>query len=83
MENLLQIQDLTLLLYLPGHAQALNGVSLAIHKAESLGLVGESGCGKSVTAKSIVGLLDSPGKIEAGRDLFRGNGSPDAFDIGG
>jgi peptide/nickel transport system ATP-binding protein len=73
MEKLLQIKDLFVNFYTyRGIVKALNGVNLTIHKAESVGLVGESGCGKSATAKSIIQLLDSPGKIESGQISFEG-----------
>lgn len=73
MEKLLQIKDLIVNFYTyRGIVKALNGVNLTIYKAESVGLVGESGCGKSATAKSIMQLLDSPGKIESGQIIFEG-----------
>ena len=73
METLLQIKDLHANFYTyRGIVRALNGVNLTIHKAESVGLVGESGCGKSATAKSIIRLLDSPGRVESGQVLFEG-----------
>ena len=73
MEKLLQIKELTVNFYTyRGIVRALNGVNLTIHKGESVGLVGESGCGKSATAKSIIQLLDSPGKIESGQIYFEG-----------
>jgi peptide/nickel transport system ATP-binding protein len=56
-----------------GVLKAVDGVSLAIRPGETLGLVGESGCGKSVTAFSILKLLQSPpAEYAAGRILFRG-----------
>jgi len=53
--------------------KALDGVDLDIYRGECLGLVGESGCGKSVTAHSIIGLIpDPPGKVVGGKILFEG-----------
>ena len=56
-----------------GVAKAVNGVDLTISKGQTFGLVGESGCGKSVTAQSIMGLIPSPpGRIVDGKILFEG-----------
>ena len=52
--------------------KALSGVSFDIKPGESLALVGETGCGKSVTAYSILRLIESPGKIVKGEVLFKG-----------
>jgi peptide/nickel transport system permease protein len=51
---------------------AVDGVSLDIREGEAVGLVGESGCGKTVTALSILGLLPGTGAIESGRIMFEG-----------
>jgi oligopeptide/dipeptide ABC transporter ATP-binding protein len=66
---LLQIEDLqTHFLTEAGVVRAVDGVNLTVHKGETLGIVGESGCGKSVTALSVLRLIpDPPGKIVAGR----------------
>ena len=58
-----------------GVVHAVNGVDFSIGREKTLGVVGESGCGKSVTALSIMGLVRSPGKVEDGEILFHRNGS--------
>jgi peptide/nickel transport system ATP-binding protein len=59
-----------------GTLKAINGVSFTIKKRGTLGIVGESGCGKSVTAQSILRIVPSPGKIAAGEILlYRDDGS--------
>jgi oligopeptide/dipeptide ABC transporter ATP-binding protein len=55
-----------------GVRRAVDGVSFTIDRGEVLGLVGESGCGKSVTALSIMRLVSPPGRVAAGRVLFEG-----------
>ncbi len=71
-ENLIEIRDLYTNFYTyQGIVKALDGVTLSVRKGETLGLVGETGCGKSVTANCILRLIPSPpGKIESGRILF-------------
>ena len=72
---LLAVEDLTVEFdTFDGVYKALDGVSFTLGRAESLGIVGETGCGKSVTAKSILGLVPSPpGRTRAGRILFDGD----------
>jgi oligopeptide/dipeptide ABC transporter ATP-binding protein len=70
---LLEVRDLHT--YFPtrtGVVKAVEGVSLHVERGEVLGVVGESGCGKSITALSIVRLLQSPGRIVSGQVLFEG-----------
>jgi peptide/nickel transport system ATP-binding protein len=54
-----------------GTTQAVDGASFDVHPGKTLGIVGESGCGKSVTAQSILRIVDEPGRIEAGEILLR------------
>ncbi|MER0046707.1 ABC transporter ATP-binding protein [Pectobacterium odoriferum] len=68
MKTLVDIQDLHI--DFPGH-QAVRGLNLTINAGETLALVGESGCGKSATALSLMRLVAEPGKI-SGRILFDG-----------
>jgi len=72
--NLLDIQNLRTYFDVHGYvAKAVDNVSLAIGKGETLGLVGESGCGKSVTAHSIIKLIPQPpGRIVGGKIFFEG-----------
>ncbi len=71
---LLSIRDLSVSFTTDsGVARAVNGVSLDIHAGEMVGLVGESGCGKSVTAMSVLRLIPSPpGRVDSGSILFEG-----------
>jgi len=73
-EKLLEIENLTVHFHTPeGVARAVDGVSFDLAPGETIGLVGESGCGKSVTALSILGLIPSPpGKIDSGKIRFNG-----------
>jgi oligopeptide/dipeptide ABC transporter ATP-binding protein len=55
-----------------GEVRAVRDVSFQLYPGETLGIVGESGCGKSVTALSILGLVQRPGKVVSGQILFHG-----------
>ena len=56
-----------------GLLKAVDGVSFSVDRGQTLGSVGESGCGKSVTAMSLISLLPRPaGKVLAGEVLFKG-----------
>ncbi|HNU07156.1 MAG TPA: ABC transporter ATP-binding protein [Pyrinomonadaceae bacterium] len=63
-----------------GLVQAVNDVSFNIDEGELLGLVGESGCGKSITALSVMRLIAPPGKIAGGSIKFKGEELTDASD---
>ena len=74
---LLEIRDLVTAFHTPaGRVPAVDGVSLVIPRGGAVGLVGESGCGKSVTAMSVLGLVASPGRIERGQILLEVEGRP-------
>src|SRR5436190_13502501 len=69
-EPLLSIRNLHTFFYTEaGVARAVDGVSLDIAPGETVGLVGESGCGKSVTAMSVLRLIRPPGRIEPGSEI--------------
>ena len=70
-EVILDVRDLTTYFYTEeGVVHALEGVSFKIHEGEVLGLVGETGCGKTVTALSILQLIRPPGKIIGGKVMY-------------
>ncbi|MCB0011652.1 MAG: ABC transporter ATP-binding protein, partial [Anaerolineales bacterium] len=71
MDNLLEVRDLKTQFFTEtGVVRAVDGVSMTLRRGEVLGVVGESGCGKSVTALSIMQLIDNPGRIVEGQVLF-------------
>ena len=73
-QQVLSVQDLHVsFTTYGGEVKAVRGVSFDLHKGETLAIVGESGCGKSVTSQSIMRLIpDPPGKVTGGRILFNG-----------
>jgi oligopeptide/dipeptide ABC transporter ATP-binding protein len=71
--TLLEVKDLKTYFFTDdGVVKAVDGVSFDVNKGEILGLVGESGCGKSVTSFSILQLIDQPGEVVGGEILFDG-----------
>jgi oligopeptide/dipeptide ABC transporter ATP-binding protein len=74
MADLIQVRNLKTSFFTPeGEVRAIDGVSFEIAEGKTLGLVGESGCGKSVTSLSIMRLIPSPpGKIVGGEIFYRG-----------
>jgi peptide/nickel transport system ATP-binding protein len=72
--NILEVKGLkTYFFTQAGTVKAVDGVDFAVRKGEILGLVGESGCGKSVTSLSIMRLITPPGRIIEGRVSFNGD----------
>lgn len=73
MENILEIKGLKTYFYTEaGIVRAVDGVDLVVERGEVLGLVGESGCGKSVTTLSVMRLVGQPGRIVEGEIIFEG-----------
>ena len=72
-QHLLKVQELhTSFFTHMGEVQAVRGVSFYVDQGEVIGVIGESGCGKSVTALSIMGLLSKQGRVTDGEVRFKG-----------
>jgi len=70
---LLQIEDLRMVFHTPiGKLKALRGISLTVDRGQIFGIVGESGCGKTMTARAILGLVPHPGEVTEGNILYNG-----------
>lgn len=71
-KNLLEVEDLEVRFYTyEGIVEAIDGANLILKEGETLGLVGETGCGKSVTSLSVLVLVPAPGKIEGGKVILK------------
>ncbi|HLQ61573.1 MAG TPA: ATP-binding cassette domain-containing protein, partial [Candidatus Acidoferrales bacterium] len=73
MAELLRVENLRTWFHTPaGTVRAVDGVNLSLQQGRTLGVVGEYGCGKSVTALSVMRLIDPPGRIEEGSRIVFG-----------
>ncbi|MCF6095225.1 ABC transporter ATP-binding protein [Microaerobacter geothermalis] len=73
MENVLTVEELSTYFYTnKGTAKAVENVSFSVKKGEMLGLIGESGCGKTTVAQSILRLIEYPGKVVSGKAIING-----------
>jgi peptide/nickel transport system ATP-binding protein len=76
-EPLLSVRDLRVSFRLDeGTVRAVDGVSFDVFPGQVVGIVGESGCGKSVTMRAILQLIDPPGRITSGEILYRQDATP-------
>ena len=74
-EPLLSVRDLrTHFTTQEGTIRAVDGIDFDVFEGRTLGVVGESGCGKSVTARSVLGIVEAPGKVVGGQMLLRTQG---------
>ena len=82
---LLEVKDLKSQFFTDdGIVRAVDGVSFEMKRGETLCIVGESGCGKSVTIKSVLRIIEKPGQLVAGEILFRRqntDGSTEVVDL--
>ena len=72
-EPVLRVDGLKVAFPTPGgRREVVRGISFGIEEGTAYGIVGESGCGKSMTAYAIMGLVPRPGSIDGGRIVYRG-----------
>ena len=82
MKPLIEVQDLAVSYdTYAGEVQSVRGVSFRILKGQTVALVGVSGCGKSVTAKSLMGVIEKPGRVKDKMEWIPGEG--DFYDFSG
>ncbi|MEM4626930.1 MAG: ATP-binding cassette domain-containing protein, partial [Ignisphaera sp.] len=73
MKKILEVEDLRVYFYTyNGVVRAVDGVSFEVYEGEAMCIVGETGCGKSVTARAITKMIRPPGRIVSGKVLFNG-----------
>jgi peptide/nickel transport system ATP-binding protein len=81
-DNLIDVKNLKVHFTMrEGTVKAVNDVSFSIPRSKTLGVVGESGCGKSVTSRAVLRIVPHPGKIIAGQILFNRNGGGQPIDL--
>lgn len=84
-EPLIEIKDLRVEFNVrEGVIKAVDGFNLTINRGETVGVIGESGCGKSVTARAILNMVPKPGKVTTGQILYhrsRNGGNVDVIDL--
>lgn len=81
-EPLLSVRDLKVHFFLDeGTVRAVDGASFDVYRGRTLGIVGESGCGKSVATRSILQIVDPPGRIVAGQMRYRRASGEEGIDL--
>src|SRR5712691_5002521 len=79
---ILEVRDLrTYFFQDEGTVKAVDGAGLSVYAGKTLGIVGESGCGKSVTARSILRIVERPGRIVSGTILLRRDDADAGVDL--
>ena len=73
MEEIVKVENLAVSFFTyAGEVQSVRDISFSVKKGKTTALVGESGCGKSVTSKTLLGLIEKPGVVKSGKILFEG-----------
>ena len=83
-EPLIEVKDLRVEFDVrAGIVKAVDGLTMTIYRGQTLGVIGESGCGKSVTARAILNMIPKPGKVTTGQILYHrhDNGDLPASDV--
>ena len=70
-EKLIEVENLHVSYHTyAGEVQAVRGIDFSVEKGKTLAIVGESGCGKTVTAKALMGLVQTPGIVKENSKIF-------------